>query len=238
MARKTAQSKIPDNVESFETELLRHSRAREALDNLTLHRKVPRDLVLTFLFSIPRAPTRTKLVPNMENRNLKALPRRIREWAETIERLNNSPWLTPDHLESWARDASRAKRLPKPLNITLDRRWSKAFADQFRDLPRSLRFYADNLSACIDLFHGRGRRALGVSGPIRPRILFTLQLIKVVRDADGGRSHYRQLATLLEHAYLVCGEHQTVSEEGLSKLEHDNEWVAALVFHPDIFSSP
>ena len=226
---------VLDDLESFEHELRKDTHATDAMKKLTVRCHVPREPLLSLLLRIPRASRNRQLVASMEDRNLKVLPSRICKWADLIEKVNQSPWLSPSLLPSLARSTNRAKQYPVPLNKTLDREFAEITAEHFDRLPNYLRLYARHLGAWLERFHGRGRRERGVGTRPHPQLMLTLRMIKLVMDATGGRPHYPELARLLTLAYTACGKRKEITEDALSHVVKDNPWAADLVLRPELF---
>jgi len=99
MAQKRIASKSPNDQNVTETALLEDDLAREAFEELTARRGVDKQKLLSLLLTIPFASEKPlRLVDGIEDRRVRELPDRIRNWADTIEKVNESPWLGPDFL--------------------------------------------------------------------------------------------------------------------------------------------
>jgi hypothetical protein len=173
----------------------------------------------------------------MQDRSVKQLPNQIRRWADTIETVNSSPSLSPEQLPDWAEAIKNPDNFSPPLNRTLNSKWAVITARRFSEIPGVLRLYADHLHAILELFHGSGRRKLGLGYGTRLQTWYTLELLNLVRISTGGLPCYRQVASLLDEAYRVSGKPRTISEDTLKKLEKNNKWMAMLIFHPELFAS-
>jgi hypothetical protein len=229
MAQKQANASPQNQI--TEEILLKREIAKKALEDLT-ELGVDKEKFLTLLSRIPLAPKqRVPLVEGMADARVRALPDRIRSWADAIERVNASPFLRPRFLpEHIAEDrAPNPEVYPEPLDKILTPEMAEPTAKLFESLPGSLRLYADCLQAQLQFFHPTGprRRKFGYQ-PIRLRVLFTLQLLRLVRKS-AGRPCLPQVATLLNRAFEVVGEPTTISEDNLEKLEENNRWLVWLV---------
>jgi hypothetical protein len=166
----------------------------------------------------------------MNDQRVRALPERIRSWAGILEKVNDSPWLSPNHLVQQASATKNSKNYAYPLNITLANEGAQLFAKQFHSLPSVLRFYAAHMQAWMEVFHptGRRRRDLGFRNAIRPRILLTSQLLELVRQS-ARRPCHSQIVVLLDAAYRAAGKPHVVSQDGLAKLAKNNSWLAWVI---------
>ena len=234
MTQRQAKSKSPCNRQITETALLEDDVARKAFEKLT-GRQVDREKLMSLLSRIPHASNKVlPLVDGMGDRSVRALADRIRSWADTIERVNASPCLSPDFLTSHAMKKRNPKLYPEPLDSILTPEYAAATAKLFHSLPRTLRLYADHLKARLEFFHptGHRRRDFGFQ-PLRLRKWFTLQLLRLVRDSAGSPC-YKEVATLLGRAYEIAGGACTVTEENLTKLEKNNPWFTWLLFEASL----
>jgi len=187
MVRKRTGSGVPSDLTTFEQALLKAPHARAVFEDMTRCRGVSREKLLSLLYRIPHLPaTKRPLVEGMQDRILKQLPNQIRRWSDTIEKVNRSPSLTPEHLPHWAEAIENPENFSPPLNRTLDSKWATITAGRFSEIPGVLRLYADHLHAVLELFYGRGRQRLGFGYGIRLQPWFTLELLKLVRDSTGG----------------------------------------------------
>jgi hypothetical protein len=227
MAQKQAESKSPNGRQVTEEKLVKDLHARKAFEELTVRRRVNKEKLLLLLSSIPFASKKPLgLVDGMEDRRVRRLPDRIRMWADVIGRLNASPWLTPNFLPKHASNKRNPGIYPKPLDSILTTELAEPTANLFHGLPSTLRFYADHLQARMEFFHPTGRRQVILGYPrkrIDLRKLLTLELLWLVRDSTQG-PRYNEVATLLNRAYVVAGNAQTLDEDDLSKLVKNNEW--------------
>jgi hypothetical protein len=210
--------------------LLQDRLARDAFEALTVKRGVDKEKLLSLLARIPHAPdTRLPLVDRMNDRSVRKLPDQIRTWADTVQRVNASPWLGPDFLRGHAPSARALEIYPRPLNRILTPELIEPAARMFHEMPTNLRLYAGCLEGVIQFFHptGHRRREIGYQ-PIRLRKWLTLQLLRLVRDA-AKKPRYREVATLLNRAYEVAGDSRTYTEDNLIKLEKNNSWLVWLI---------
>jgi hypothetical protein len=162
---------------------------------------------------------------------LRPLTDRIGNWADSIEQVNASPFLRPQFLPvhivgNLPRDL---QVYPEPLDWILTPERAEPTAKLFESLPRSLWLYAACLQARLQFFHptGRWRRKIRYQ-PIRLRVWFTLELLRLVRDS-AGHPRYREVATLLNRACEVVSAPRIITEDDLVKLEKNNPWLAWLV---------
>ncbi len=231
MVQKQTGSKSPDRIVT-EKLLLKDGLAREAFEELTTRRGVSKEKLLSLLFAIPSASKKPlRLVDGMEDRRVRDLPARIRNWADMIERVNASPWLSPDFLPDHAASNRNPEIYPKPLNSILTPEWAEPTAKLFHSMPRTLRLYADTLQARLKFFHPAGRRRNDIGYPRKRCGLqkwLTLKLLRLVRDAAQG-PRYKEVATMLSRAYEVAGKARTIGEDDLAKLETNNPWITWLL---------
>ena len=184
----------------------------EAVKKL-IHRGVPKDPLLLLARMIPDTSNqRLELVPGIEERTLRRLPDRVKALADTIQRVNESPWLANDGLR-------RLALATKPRNSLPEASRTKTAEELiFAGIPRALRSYATHLRAWINSDHPVGSYG---KERIRMQTLLTLKLLNLVRDSTG-RPHYSEVATLLEAAYSASGKPKTIPADDLGKLERNN----------------
>ena len=215
-----------------EESLVRYPRAKDALAKVTRDCELDdrRELV-RLICAIPLAsPKKEPLVAGRTDRSLRDLPKRIRNWADEIERVNRSSFLNPKHLTKIARAGSDSAFLRKPLNLILHTPESAArTAINFERLPKILRLYADCLREWLPLFKLLGRHGF------RPQVMGILSLMKFVRDRCK-RPRYEQIATLLEAAFEAAGNPRSFGADDLRKLKKNNVMLWLLI-HPEVFSS-
>jgi hypothetical protein len=230
MVQKHVRSQTRDSRKDAEEALLQDNLAQEAFDQLTQKWGVDGKKLMELLVAIPHCSDKVlPIVHGMGDITVRKLPDRIRGWAESIEKINASPWLTPGSLPRYASIIRNPGLFPKPLDVILTPDWAGPTANLFNGLPGRLRFYADHLEARLKIFHpiGQERRELGYK-QVRLRTWLTLELLRLVREAGHG-PRYKQVATLLNRAYLVAGKARTIGEDNLSKLETNNSWFTFLI---------
>lgn len=77
--------------------LLDYPGAREAFETITQKCGNNGDELLQLLLDIPsKSRKKQPLVEGTTDRTLRTLPRRMREWADEVERVNRSPFLDPN----------------------------------------------------------------------------------------------------------------------------------------------
>jgi hypothetical protein len=207
------------------TKLLQDSLARKAFDQLTKKWGVDGDKLLDLVLTIPYCPDEVlPIVEGMGDIAVRKLPDRIRVWADSIEKINSSPWLRPDQLVQYSSVITSPELFPEPFNVILTPDKAGLAANSFKSLPDRLRDYADYLEVRLRLFHPTGpeRRKLGYK-QLRWQTWRTLELLRLVRDAGHG-PRLKEVAILLNTAYLLAGKRRDMSEDNLSKLETNNPW--------------
>lgn len=235
MTLKRATSRVRQNRVITEQSLLGHTIARDAFDKLT-RRGVDGVKLLQLLRLIPYAPDKAQAVVGMSARSLRALPDKIRNLADAIERVNASPSVSPTYLPPRMARRNPA-HLPYPLNLTLHPGLAELSASKFHKLPATLRLYADHLRAWLKTFSPGKWGHKGV----RLKTMFTLELLQLVRDS-AGRPFYPEVATLLEAAYEAAGNAKTIGEGDLIQLEKNNLWLAGILHYiharPELLAHP
>lgn len=230
MRQRKNRSKPLQSRQVTEQELLGYPRAIEALEKLK-RAGVERNELIRLLCELPSAPdAKQTLAPGISDKSLSALPKRIRSWADEIERVNSSVYLSPKHIPSVARAVSKPDAFREPLNSIFTPEQAERTAVNFQRLPNILRLYADWLREWLPSFKFLGRHG------IRPQTLLILRLIKRVRDSCGSPYH-GEVATLIEAAFAAAGKPKSIGGDDLSKLERNNVMLGALL-HPELFSLP
>jgi hypothetical protein len=234
--RRRRQSRAKARV--TEESLLKTEVAHQAFNELTKAGVVDREELLRLLFAIPDASdTRLPLVEGMSDKRLSSLLDRIRDWADTIEKVNKSQFLRPSVLLQLVPETENLHWLT-PLNLLCsDPEWAKHSSENFERLPRILRLYADYLRVWTALLTGRRQQNPGLKWSLRgfkPRTILLLKLMKLVEDSTGHPCE-RQVATLVTAAYQAVGLDKSVSEDGLRKLKENNPWPRWSLY-PELFS--
>jgi hypothetical protein len=232
VAPKPAGLRSPQNREITESALLRHEITRKAFNKL-IDRGVNKAELLSLLLAIPVVPNKPiRLVDGMEDRTVRKFPDRVRKWADTIEKVNGSPWLEPDFLPRHVVRRHKPEIYPQPLKAILTPEWAEPTAQLFKSIPRTLRFYADHLQARLEFFHptGKRKREFGYPNAIRLPKYLTLKLLRLVRDS-AHRPCYNTISVLLVAAYDMAGKPRPnfISEHNLPKLEKNNPWITWLL---------
>jgi hypothetical protein len=229
MAQKLAGLKSIGSQQITMEALLRDPLARAAFEKLTQKDEIDREKLWSLLRTIPYASNKVvKLVDGMEDRTVRKLPDRICGWADAIEELNSSPWLSPNLLPKRASFVRHPEGWPKPLNRILTPALALPTANQLLNIPSMLRFYADFLRAWLEMFHpvGKRRRDLGLGNGIRLQKYLILKLLGLVRSSSGS-PRYKEIANLLDAVYRMTDKSRpkTTYEQNLAKLEKNNEWL-------------
>ena len=233
MAKKGTESKSWQSPITLKA-LLSAPLARQAFEELTQNKGVDKEKLLSLLRRIPFLSNKAqRLVEGMEDRTVRRLPDRIRFWADAVEKVNGSPWLSPDSLRSQTAEHRNSALYPKPLDLILTPEWAEPTAKLFGSLPRNLRLYADYLRAQLEFFHPTSQRRIELGfrrKPVRVQRSAVLELLAVVRKS-AARPCYKEIATLLDATFAIAGKTRPrfTYEENLSKLERNNPWEAWVV---------
>jgi hypothetical protein len=193
-------------------ELLKDSNAKKAFEKLT-RKGLLWEEALTLLQSIPHASNKTvPLVKGMEPRVLLGLPDRINRLAQEIDKVNESPALTPQYI---AERPDLFKSFIEPLDTSSPGVEPQVIARLLSMVPILLYHYARHLNDLLRRHYhsGSGKRIF----PVPEQAFRKIYLLKLVKAATG-KYHYEEVATLLEAAYRASGHAKTITAENLKKL--------------------
>jgi hypothetical protein len=235
MPRRRIESRSTKNPALAEKILLRNVLANEAIERLTRW-GVPKDELIRRVLAIPHASNKVvPLVPGVEERRLRKVPDQIDALARTIQQINESPWVGLDRVRILAKIKHR-ESLPAPLDLTVTPEWVEVTVKRLAQVPSALQFYARHLRALLDVYcpTGERRRAWGFprSG-FRIQTYLKLELLSFVRYSTG-KSHYVEVAKLLDAAFSASDRPTNIDGDGLKKLEKNNTWLA-IVAHNSVF---
>jgi len=206
-----------------EQSLIKEPRVKEAIDDL-ISRGTRSDQLMQLVLMIPGASKKAEpLAAGITERRLRALPDRINELSLEIERINQSPFLTPRRMHDYFASHPAGYSELRSAGVL------ETAANYFPAIPGLLRLYAKHLHAALDCFHPKGRgRKVTPRDYFRMQRLLTLRLLRVVRDATG-KPRYSEVATLLEAAYRISGEYKIIGAEDLKKLEKNADPALRLI---------
>jgi len=218
--------------EITEVAISRDLNAKAAFEKLICE-GVPKDELLSLLARIPYASkTPEPLVRGMTNGQVRAITKRIRNFADQIAKINESPWIGPERWRSHSYMPRSNEIYPTTLRAIASPRELRDLAvDQFLSVPQCLVSYANFLSDMLRFFCPTGdtRKAIGYQ-PLRPQKWLTMELLQLVRRSTRA-PYFSHVATLLNQAYDIANggkDRRQISEGDLSKLERNNPWFAYL----------
>jgi hypothetical protein len=232
MTQRRKGERSSQNQGLTEETLLDGELERAALEKLT-RLGVQRDELLSLVLHIPDSSNEVQpLVAGMDERTVRALPDRMIDLANNIEKVNASPALDPDRLHRVP--SKHPEILPTPLYSAERRGSPKLTASYFRTIHIGLRVYADYLRARLDFYHPTKSRRTpeqvkrGFRNCFRHRTWLTLNLLTLVRHSTG-KACRKEIATLLDAAYRASGRPQTIDVDYLKGLEKNNRYLALIV---------
>jgi hypothetical protein len=205
-------------------DILKQPKAREAMNRLGLS-PADQTVVSDHLVSYPQlSDMREPIHPNIDNRTLVKIPKRLHEAADEISRINASVFLNPSNVLTGEGQFNSPEL--EPLHTWRAEGSHLEKAAVFQQLPRILREYSDYLQLVLRILR---RRDFPL--PSRQQLL-RIRLLEIVRCATG-KPNYAPIADLLTAALHATGQQKTVEPDQLKLEYHRNPQLVMLAMQAD-----